>query len=175
MAIIAPSFHRSLCFALAISQWQSYQLPVTSSQFSLFYSLSLSPSPFHKLLPSLNASCILSFSSGSCLLLLLLKSATHFDAIKFAIRSDRWNNQWSLEISMGIYTKRVIEKCRRIRFIRQREKGEKVEQEWSCQPNRFVYLYFMLYLDPFDECKTASSILSNTPLPPFASWWYLIA
>lgn len=124
MAIIAPSFHRSLCFALAISQWQSYQLPVTSSQFSL----SLSPSPFHKLLPSLNASCILSFSSGSCLLLLLLKSATHFDAIKFAIRSDRWNNQWSLETSMGIYTKRVIEKCRRICFIRQRERREK---EWS--------------------------------------------
>lgn len=128
MAIIAPSFHRSLCFALAISQWQSYQLPVTSSQFSLFYSLSLSPSPFHKLLPSLYASCILSFSSCSWVFLLLLKSATHFDAIKFAIRSDRWNNQWSLEISMGIYTKRVIEKCRRIRFIRQRERREK---EWS--------------------------------------------
>lgn len=42
-----------------------------------------------------------------------------------------------------------------------------MKQEWSCQPNRFVYLYFMLYLDPFDECKPASSILSNTPFAPF--------
>lgn len=153
--------HRSIVpFALL---WQSYQLPVPSS---------LSSSPFHNLLPSLNASCILSSSTFSWLLPSQLKSATHFVAIKFAMCTDRWNNQWSLGISMGMYTKRVIEKCRGIYFIRQtaRERGGSVceVESRSWQPNRFVYLYFMLYLDIFHErveCNPALTLLSNTSLP----------